>query len=124
MNLQTSFALAYLFQLSVSLNSSLPFESNSIQDELIIQLIEEIKNYDFNTVEGILKSKQIDVNSYHKGKPIIAYACINNKPEMIRLLYIHGSNLSLRCENGLTLEEHSKLSNSINDLAELIVIKS
>jgi len=53
MYLQTSFALAYLFQLSVSLNSSLPFESNSIQDELIIQLIEGIKNDDFNTVEGI-----------------------------------------------------------------------
>lgn len=87
-------------------------------------LITAIQNEDFNYVEKIITNNQSLIDKRINGKTLIIHAAIMNKPEMVRLLYTLGADITLRCEEGYSPEEHANFNKSINALAEIIVIKA
>lgn len=107
-----------------TIQTSPSIENNQQNNTLESKVLNAIMMEDYMFLEEVIKEEIIDPNLFINGKPILSYACIYNKPEMVQLLYIYGAHLDLQCEAGYTPEEHAKKNNAINALAEIIVIKA
>lgn len=113
-------SISLFFTLQIGANNSLLNQ----KEELETKILYAIKNEGYTYLEEALFYGIIDPNHLINGKPIISYACIYNKPEMVRLFYVNGADLNLRCIEGYLPEEHAQINNAINALAEIIVIKA
>lgn len=113
-------SISLFFTLQIGANNSLLNQ----KEELETKILYAIKNEGYTYLEEALFYGIIDPNHLINGKPIISYACTYNKPEMVRLFYVNGADLNLRCIEGYLPEEHAQINNAINALAEIIVIKA
>ena len=86
--------------------------------------VEAIKNENYKQAESLIEGGKVNVNQLYNGKTFLIYACIFNKPEMVRFLYNHGADLGIRCEDGYLPKEHAMANNAIHALSELIVIRA
>ena len=95
---------------------------NSIPSDSLF--VEAIKNENYELFESLLKEGKVNVNHLYNGKTFVIYACIYNKPEMVRILYNNGADIGIRCEDGYLPEDHAKANDSYHALSELVIIKA
>ena len=88
------------------------------------KLLNALQNQDYVFIEKTIDSNLVDVNIKIKGKTLLIYACIYDKPEMVLLLLNKGALLNMPCDFGFTPEEHAVLNNSIYALAQIIIVKA
>ena len=88
------------------------------------KLKEAIRNDNYSYLEEFFTKNPNLINERFDGKSLIIHSAILNKPEMIRLFFTLGVDINTRCEEGYSPEEHAMYNNSINALAEIIVIKA
>lgn len=101
-------------------------QSNPAENSVSVAslFVEAIKNENYTQVEKLLEEGTVSVNQHFNGKPFIIYACIHNKPEMVRLLFSNGADLGIKCEDGFWPEDHAIANKSFHALSELIIIKA
>ena len=105
---------------SLSINI-LEENSSSIEEKALIAI--QTENYAY--MEQILQSGTISPRMVVNGKPLIIYAAIYDKAEMILLLANYGAMLvDPICEEGKDIMEYAKEFNAIHAQAQIIIIKS
>ena len=96
-------------------------KSSSIEEKALIAI--QTENYAY--MEQILQSGTISPRMVVDGKPLIIYAAIYDKAEMILLLASYGAMLvDPICEEGKDIMEYAKEFNAIHAQAQIIIIKS
>ena len=96
-------------------------KSSSIEEKALIAI--QTENYAY--MEQILQSGTISPRMVVNGKPLIIYAAIYDKAEMILLLANYGAMLvDPICEEGKDIMEYAKEFNAIHAQAQIIIIKS
>ena len=96
-------------------------KSSSIEEKALIAI--QTENYAY--MEQILQSGTISPRMVVNGKPLIIYAAIYDKAEMILLLDNYGAMLvDPICEEGKDIMEYAKEFNAIHAQAQIIIIKS
>ena len=96
-------------------------KSSSIEEKALIAI--QTENYAY--MEQILQSGTISPRMMVNGKPLIIYAAIYDKAEMILLLANYGAMLvDPICEEGKDIMEYAKEFNAIHAQAQIIIIKS
>ena len=96
-------------------------KSSSIEEKVLIAI--QTENYAY--MEQILQSGTISPRMVVNGKPLIIYAAIYDKAEMILLLANYGAMLvDPICEEGKDIMEYAKEFNAIHAQAQIIIIKS
>ena len=96
-------------------------KSSSIEEKALIA----IKTENYAYMEQILESGTISPRMVVNGKPLIIYAAIYDKAEMILLLANYGAMLvDPICEEGKDIMEYAKEFNAIHAQAQIIIIKS
>ena len=96
-------------------------KSSSIEEKALIAI--QTENYAY--MEQILQSGTISPRMVVNGKPLIIYAVIYDKAEMILLLANYGAMLvDPICEEGKDIMEYAKEFNAIHAQAQIIIIKS
>lgn len=98
-----------------------PIENSISSDSLFV---EAIKKENYKQLQSLLEEGKVNVNHHYKGKTFVIYACIFNKPEMVRFLYDHGADIGIRCKDGHLPKDHAMANNAIHALSELIIIKA
>lgn len=117
MKLFTFFLSTVMFSLSTAKTTPLSPEKKA-------EVISAFDTLDYVYFETAISSKQLDPNQFINGKPLLIHAVINDQPEMVRLLLIHGARLSLTSEEGHDVDYYANKHKSIHAKAELIVIKA
>lgn len=96
-------------------------KSSSIEEKALIAI--QTENYAY--MEQILQSGTISPRMVVDGKPLIIYAAIYDKAEMILLLANYGAMLvDPICEEEKDIMEYAKEFNAIHAQAQIIIIKS
>ena len=96
-------------------------KSSSIEEKALIAI--QTENYAY--MEQILESGTISPRMVVNGKPLIIYAAIYDKAEMILLLANYGAMLvDPICEEGKDIMEFAKEFKAIHAQAQIIIIKS
>lgn len=116
--------LASSFQTGYAQPNESFYSEISSPEKLSEYVLEAIRNDDYKFVELAFKSGQIDVNDYYNGKTYLIYACMYDKPEMVRLLFTLGADILKRCDQGYLPIEHAKHHQAIYALAEIVVIQA
>ena len=84
-----------------------------------------IQSEDYDYIEAKLNSGTLSPVAKVDGKPLIIYAAILDKPEMILLLSSHGAMImDPVCEEGKNLMEYAIENNAIYAQAQIIVIRA
>ncbi|MEK9608657.1 MAG: hypothetical protein VW058_03165 [Flavobacteriaceae bacterium] len=84
-----------------------------------------IQSEDYDYIEAKLNSGSLSPNAKVDGKPLIIYAAILDKPEMILLLSSYGAMImDPVCEKGKNLMEYAIENNAIYAQAQIIVIRA
>jgi ankyrin repeat protein len=96
----------------------------SFENKFENEIINAIKSDDYDYFITSFSEGGLDVNQIIKGKTLLIYASIFNKPEMINLLISQGAFFSSECDDGYTAMDHAIKNNSIKAIAELIVISA
>ena len=96
-------------------------KSSNIGEQAVIA----IQTEDYVYIERLLQSGTISPRMMVNGKPLIIYAAIHDKAEMILLLATYGAMLvDPTCEEGKDIMEYAKEYNSIHAQAQIIIIKA
>ena len=98
-----------------------PIENSIFSDSLFV---DAIMSEDYNLLDSLLKEGKVNVNHLYNGKTFVIYACIFNKPEIVRFLYNNGADIGIRCEDGYLPEDHANANNAIHALSEIVIIKA
>ncbi len=115
-------AISLLFVLSLYGQNNLNANNQSTFDGAILLQAIESENYDL--VEQIIVEEKLDLNTYYEGKTFLIHATIKNKPEMVRLLFSYGADITMPCEHGYSPEEYAQFNEAYNAWAEIAVIKA
>lgn len=84
-----------------------------------------IQSEDYDYIEAKLNSGSLSPIAKVDGKPLIIYAAILDKPEMILLLSSYGAMImDPVCEEGKNLMEYAIENNAIYAQAQIIVIRA
>ena len=84
-----------------------------------------IQSEDYDYIEAKLNSGTLSPIAKVDGKPLIIYAAILDKPEMILLLSSYGAMImDPVCEEGKNLMEYAIENNAIYAQAQIIVIRA
>ena len=84
-----------------------------------------IQSEDYDYIEAKLNSGSLSPVAKVDGKPLIIYAAILDKPEMILLLSTYGAMImDPVCEEGKNLMEYAIENNAIYAQAQIIVIRA
>ncbi|MCH1609110.1 MAG: hypothetical protein L7S52_05055 [Flavobacteriaceae bacterium] len=84
-----------------------------------------IQSEDYDYIEAKLNSDSLSPIAKVDGKPLIIYAAILDKPEMILLLSSYGAMImDPVCEEGKNLMEYAIENNAIYAQAQIIVIRA
>tara|TARA_A100001015_G_scaffold183777_1_gene204466 strand:- start:467 stop:859 length:393 start_codon:yes stop_codon:yes gene_type:complete len=84
-----------------------------------------IQSEDYDYIEAKLNSGTLSPVAKVDGKPLIIYAAILDKPEMILLLSSYGAMImDPVCEEGKNLMEYAIENNAIYAQAQIIVIRA
>ncbi|MFL2578415.1 MAG: hypothetical protein ACJ0QE_06890 [Flavobacteriaceae bacterium] len=84
-----------------------------------------IQSEDYDYIEAKLNSGSLSPVAKVDGKPLIIYAAILDKPEMILLLSSYGAMImDPVCEEGKNLMEYAIENNAIYAQAQIIVIRA
>lgn len=84
-----------------------------------------IQSEDYDYIEAELNSGTLSPVAKVDGKPLIIYAAILDKPEMILLLSSYGAMImDPVCEEGKNLMEYAIENNAIYAQAQIIVIRA
>ncbi len=84
-----------------------------------------IQSEDYDYIEAKLNSGSLSPIAKVDGKPLIIYAAILDKPEMILLLSSYGAMImDPVCEKGKNLMEYAIENNAIYAQAQIIVIRA
>lgn len=84
-----------------------------------------IQSEDYDYIEAMLNSGTLSPVAKVDGKPLIIYAAILDKPEMILLLSSYGAMImDPVCEEGKNLMEYAIENNAIYAQAQIIVIRA
>lgn len=84
-----------------------------------------IQSEDYDYIEAKLNSGSLSPIAKVDGKPLIIYAAILDKPEMILLLSSYGAMImDPVCEEGKDLMEYAIENNAIYAQAQIIVIRA
>ena len=84
-----------------------------------------IQSEDYDYIEAKLNSGTLSPVAKVDGKPLIIYAAILDKPEMILLLSTYGAMImDPVCEEGKNLMEYAIENNAIYAQAQIIVIRA
>jgi len=73
---------------------------------------------DVETVQRMIELGE-NVNKKSLGKTPAIFAARYNKPEIMKILIANGADLSIKCDNGYTVEKYAELSNASDVLKVL-----
>lgn len=113
-------SLIYFFCMATFTHAQIDPLENSFQAASLF--IEAIKSENYKQVELLLEQRKVSINETFKGKTFITYACIFNKPEMVRFLFSNGADISIRCKDGYLPKDHAVANKAVHALSELIII--
>jgi hypothetical protein len=105
-----------------SLNLSLK-ENNFFSSEEKALIAIKTDNYFY--LESVINLGLLSPKTFVDGKPLIIYAAILDKPEMILLLASYGAMImDPICEEGKNIMEYAQENNSLLAQAQIIVIRA